>query len=107
MACPKAGAVVGVEVLVEQNVILPVRILLELLGSTIDGALAALIAEKNARQSLGNFFGNLEQGHVFPRAGGTLDLEVVPVEQVKVQQSADQEYVHRHPDRPAPVGIAP
>jgi len=29
-----------VEVLVEQNVILPVRVLLKLLGSTIDGALA-------------------------------------------------------------------
>src|SRR5258707_5050242 len=100
MAGTQSCAVVRVEVFVEQNVILPVRVFLELLGSTVDGALAILIAEKNARQSLGNFFGKLEQGHVFPRTDGTLDLDVVPVDHVKVKQSAAHSDVHWHPVTP-------
>ena len=39
-------------------------------------------------------------------AGGAFDLEVVAVVQVEIQQRPDDHDVHRHPDRPAPVGVA-
>src|SRR5882672_9898383 len=107
MAGPKSGAVVRVEILVEQNVILPVRIFLELLGSAIDGTVAVLIAEKDARQPTRNLSCHLKQRHEVSRTRGALDLEVVAVEQVEVHQTADQEYIHRHPDGPAPIRITP
>ena len=43
-------------------------------------------------------FGHLEQGHVFARTRRTLDLEVVSVELVEIEQSPDQQTIHRHPD---------
>jgi hypothetical protein len=44
---------------------------------------------------------------VVPGARRTLHFEVIPVELIKVIESADQESVHRHPNRPAPIGITP
>ena len=43
---------------------------------------------------------------ILPEPGGAFDLEVVAVVQVEVQQRPDDQRVHRHPDRAAPVGVA-
>src|SRR4029077_3616192 len=71
VAGAQSGAVIAVEILVEQDVVFPVRIFLELLGTAIDGPLAVGIAEKDARQPAAKLFGYLEQGHVFSRTRGT------------------------------------
>ena len=63
VAGPKAGAVVSVEVLVEQNVILPVRIGLEFLRASVNRPPARLIAQEDPGQPIGNFPGYLEQIH--------------------------------------------
>src|SRR5438445_12029607 len=106
MARPKPSAVVPMEIFVEQNIIFPVLIFLKLLGSAIDGPPTIGIAEENTRQPASELLCYLEQGHVFPRARGTFDLEVIAVVLVEVQQTPDQYTIHRHPDRTAPVGIA-
>ena len=43
---------------------------------------------------------------IVARAGRALDLEVVAVVEVELQQRPDDQRVDRHPDRPAPVGVA-
>jgi hypothetical protein len=48
MASAKASSIVTMEILVEENVVLPVGIFLELLCSTINGALTACIAQEDA-----------------------------------------------------------
>ena len=60
-----AGATLGLEIgKHEEDVVLPVRIFLELLRSSIYRASAAAITQKNARQSAANFFRHFKQRHV-------------------------------------------
>src|SRR5215470_5035262 len=75
MARAETRAVVAVEVLVEQDVITPVRVRLELLRAAIDGAPALGVPQEDARQARGELAAYLEQVHEFPGAGGALDLE--------------------------------
>src|SRR5580765_1299576 len=85
VAGSQPGAIVPVEVFVEQNVVLPVRIVLELLSSAVYRPSAVGIAEENARQPASKLFSHLEQRHEFHRASGTFELKVIAVELVKVQ----------------------
>src|SRR5215472_3050313 len=55
--------VIPVEVLVEQNVVLPVRIGLEFLGSSVHWTAPRLVSQKNPGQPVGNLPGYLEQIH--------------------------------------------
>src|SRR5436190_15518678 len=54
-----ARAVVAVEMLVEQQVVAPVRIVLELLHAAENRALAVLVAFENLHQPLGDLLGHL------------------------------------------------
>src|SRR5262249_32232523 len=54
MTCANSGAVIAVKVFVEQNQIPPVRILLELIGATVDGP-ASVLPSENADQALRQF----------------------------------------------------
>ena len=49
---------------------------------------------------------HLEEVHHLAGPGGAFNLEVVAVVEVEVQERPDDEGVHRHPDRPPPVGVA-
>src|SRR5207248_3600648 len=55
MVGPKAGAVVAVEVFIEQNQIAPIGIALEDFGSPSDGPAARVVAQENADQTARNF----------------------------------------------------
>src|SRR5437879_1885750 len=46
--CAEAGAVVAVEVLVKQQVVAPVRVVLELRGAAVDRAMAGRVAQEQA-----------------------------------------------------------
>ena len=50
MARAKPGAVIAVEVFVEQQAVAPVRILLKFLGPAVDGAAPVAVLEKNVRE---------------------------------------------------------
>src|SRR5215467_4592022 len=106
VTCAQSGTVVAVEILVEQEVVLPVGVLLELLGAPVHWPRPSFTAQKDARESARQLLRNLIERQVLSRAGRTLDLEVIAVELVQVQQRADQQSVDRHPNRAAPVGIA-
>jgi RNase P protein component len=47
MACADAGSVVPMEIFIEQDSVLPVRIVLKIRGASEDRAPAGLIAKKN------------------------------------------------------------
>ena len=52
VARAEAGAVVAVEVFVEQDVVAPVRIVLELLGAAVHRPPAVLVAQEDAREAV-------------------------------------------------------
>ncbi len=106
MAGPEPGAVVAVEVLVEEHVVAPVRIGLEFLRGAVDGAPSLPVAGEHPDQPVGDLLAHLEQVHFVARPGGAFDFEVVAVEQIEVLQRPQDHDVHRHPDRAPPVGIA-
>ena len=106
MACAQSGAVVAVEVLVEQDVVAPVGIALEFLRATIDGTPAMLVAGEDPGEPVGDLFAHLEQVHHLPGTCGAFDFEVVAVIEIEVPERPDDEQVDRHPDRSPPVGVA-
>src|SRR3982751_6786491 len=77
VARAEARAVVAVEVLVEQNQIPPVRIGLELLGSTVDRTPPLAVAQEDAGEPPRQLLRDVIQIHPVARSGGTLDHEVV------------------------------
>src|SRR5215471_16899497 len=95
------------EIFVEQHVILPVRICLEFLRTSVNRPPPRLVAQEDPSQSMGNFASYFEEIHLTTRARRALDLEAVTVIQVERQQRADQQYVHRHPYWPTPVRVSP
>src|SRR5215216_5613092 len=94
MACPYPGAVVAVEVLVEQQIVSPQRIGLELLGFPEHGAPTVGPESEDTLEPARDLAGDLEQGHHPARAGGALDAEVVAVVCIEVRQRADDQHVY-------------
>ena len=95
------------EVFVELQVVAEVRI--RLLHRVFARARAepAGVDEEEPGEACGQFVGNFAQAEERPRPGWALDAEVVPVICVELPQRLDYQVVHRHPDRPAPVGVSP
>ena len=65
---------VAVEVLVEQDLIAPARVVLELLLVAQDRAPAALVQQEDADQPLGELGGDLVQGQESTGAGRALGI---------------------------------
>src|SRR6185437_11189827 len=97
--------VVPVEILKEQEAILPMGIRLELFRTTVHRSPPGFVPQEDTGQTVGDLLGHLKKVHQLARACWTLDLEVVPVIKVKGQQRTDKQRIHRHPDGPAPVGV--
>jgi hypothetical protein len=74
MTGAQAGAVVAVEVLIEQQIITPVGIGLEFGRASIDREPAVFIPEKDAGETVGNLLGYFEQVHQVAGGGWTLHL---------------------------------
>src|SRR5207244_7186579 len=72
VARAEAGPVVAVEVFVEQQAIAPVRVVLELLGPTVDGTPTVLVAQEHVGQSSRDLPGYLIQVHAASGPRGTL-----------------------------------
>src|SRR6516162_8345143 len=70
MARAEAGAVVAVEVLVEQHEIAPVRIVLELFRSTVDGSSPFAVAQEDGGETSRELLGDLIQRHLVAGPGG-------------------------------------
>src|SRR5262249_10581925 len=106
VAGTKAGTILTVKVLIEQDQISPVRISLEFLGASVDRAPSIFVTREGADQAPGDFLSDPVQVHHLPRCGRALDLKIVAVILVKLQQRPDDHRVYREPDRASPVRVA-
>src|SRR5262245_54081894 len=73
VAGAQAGAVVSVEVLVEEHQVAPARILLELLDAAVDRPATRPVAEEDAGQARRQLLRDLEEVHHLPGARRALD----------------------------------
>src|SRR5262245_27561386 len=89
VAGAEAGAVVAVKVLVEQEVVAPVRVLLKLAAAPVDRPPASLVSQEDTGQPTRDLLGDLIQRHLPPGARGTFDGELVAIVPVIVQQDPD------------------
>src|SRR6266851_2044994 len=101
-----SGAIVSMKIFMEQDQVLPVRIVIENLGATRHRPAAILAAQKDTDEPARNLSGHLPQICFLAGTGGALHFEILAIVMVKLLQRFDQQIVHRKPDRPAPIGIA-
>ena len=101
-----AGAIVGMEIFVEEEQIFPVRIALEDFGAAGDRPSAVFAANENMNQAAGDFGSHFPEVRFTPRASGTFDFEVLAIIMVILLQGFDEEIVQWKPDGTAPIGIA-
>src|SRR5438552_135287 len=85
VAGSQTGTVVAMKVLVEEDVVAPVRVALELLATTVHRPLARLVAEEDTLQAGGHFLSYFKEVHPAARAGGALNFEIVAIIQVELQ----------------------
>src|SRR5580692_1630831 len=101
-----ASAVVAMEILVEEQQVLPMRIALEQFGPTGYGTTTVLAAHKNMNQAARNFSCHFPKIRFAARARWKFNFEILTVIMVILLQGLDEEIVQRKPDRPAPVRIS-
>lgn len=73
------GAIVTMEVFIEEDVIAPEGILLELFRAAMGGSSASFVTQENPREPVRDLFTHLEEVHEFPGPRGAFDLKVVAV----------------------------
>src|SRR5215510_3828415 len=106
MARAYPTAVVAVKVFVEEDEILPVRIVLELAGCAVNRTRPICIAEEDRPQPARNLLGNLPQSQEFPRTCRALHFVILAKIVVELLKRLDNQEVHWKPDRTAPVRIS-
>src|SRR6478609_11867816 len=89
----ETGSVVAVEVLVEQQVVLPRRVGLHLLDPAVDGSAAVRSGEPDADQPVREVTGDLPQRELLPGMGGVFDGELGAEKLVVLEQGADDQVV--------------
>ena len=104
---PRPAAVVAVEVLVEHEVVLPVRVVLQPLDPAEAGPAPVRADAGRSRPAGPTGRRRRRRGcSRVPGAGRVLDREVVAEEAVVALEDADHQVVEREPDRAAPVRVA-
>src|SRR6185503_10518241 len=106
MRSAAAAAVVAVEVLVEQDVVLEVGIRLKFLVAAEDGAPPVRSAPEELEQAAAQLVGDLLERQHDAGSGRAFDGEAVAIVLMEAAQVFDQQIVDLHPDRAAPVRVA-
>src|SRR2546429_9803370 len=107
MAGAYTAPAITVEVLVERNVIAPVRIVLKGRTGAKDRTAALLITQKDVREPPREFFRHLPERQFRAGASRVFYQEIVAIELMVFLKRFDQQKIDGEPDRPAPVGIPP
>src|SRR6266511_460128 len=102
---PEAGAGVAVEVLVEEDQVVPRWVLLQLAVAAEDGAPALLVPQEQRDQAARELVRDLGEVEKPAGAGRALDAEPRAEEAVVDAQHLDEQEVDRVLDRPAPVRV--
>src|SRR5258708_4346073 len=105
MRCAQAFARIAVEVLVEEQLIVPAWIVLKPGGIAEGGTVALVVVEEQREQATAELPRHLIEGEELPRARRTFDAEVITEVAGVASQCFDDDVVDRKPHRPAPVGV--
>ena len=101
------AAGVAVEVLVEGQQVVPIRVGLEEAGVAEDRAAAAGVVEEDRDETAGEVVGQDSQGDLASRAGGVLDADVVAEEPGIPVQRLDDQVVDRNQIGPRQLELPP
>ena len=107
VTCAKSRPVVAMKVFKERKVVAPVWVFLKLARSPVHRPPAILVLQEDAVEAARQLFCDLVQVHLSSRPSRAFDGEFIAVVAVILQQRPDNQAVYGHPDRPAPVGVAP
>src|SRR5438552_11246632 len=102
----ESGSVVAVKILVEQDMVAPMRVFLELPRAAIERAPAGSIRGENADQPIRDFAGHLGKGDLPAVLAREWHGVCCAVCLGQLVQGFNQQKTGRKPDRPAPVRIA-
>ena len=106
MAGTNAGPIVAMEVLIKQQMVLPIGVILKGLLTPKDWSKAFSIGCENRDNSVREILGNFVEVCHLAAARREFNLEVVAVIRVVDSQGANDREVDWHPDWPAPVTVA-
>src|SRR5437879_1968875 len=106
MAGADSRPIIAVEILVEKQVVPPMRIRLKFFRSAENSSPAVRIPEKDVDQTMRKLGGHLPERHEAAGTGRTLHLKFLPDVMMKFLKGFDQKEVDRHPDGAAPIGVA-
>src|SRR5690349_2697348 len=84
VAGAKSSAIVAMEILIEKNIIAPVRVGLEFFGTAVYRPPTLFVPEKDAGEPPGNIHGHLEEVHHAAGTRRTFDFEAVAIIQVEL-----------------------
>src|SRR5690606_17146705 len=101
-----AAAVVAVEVLVEEHVVAPVRIVGPAAVVAVAGTASAAVGEEERAETALQLACDDVERDAVTRAGRQLDGEALAVEVVVALERLDDEEVQREPHGAAPVRVA-
>ena len=107
MAGAYTAPAITVEVLVERNVIAPVRIVLKGRTGAKDRPAALLVTQKDVCETPREFLRHLPERQFRSGACRVFYQEIVAIELMVCLERLDQQEIDGEPDRPAPVGIPP
>src|SRR5437588_1821686 len=105
VACPQSRTCLSMVVLVEEQVIAPVRVRLKSLLLSEAGAPPGIIPRKNSNHTFGNFLGHESWCDWIASVGG-LHEKVGSERIAEPQQRMDQKIGSGEPHRPSPVGVS-
>src|SRR5262249_28478315 len=106
VAGAEPGAVVAVEIFIEQYIIAPVWVRLKALSAAVDGPAPVVVLQKDADEPARQVGGHLVKVHELARAARALHPVIGAVIVMVLLQRLDHEEVGGEPDRAAPVGVA-
>src|SRR5262249_31408884 len=106
MRSTQTGSCVTMEVFVEEDELLPVRIILEHWIPPMCRTGALCVPRKQGRQAIGEVGCDLTKIHHVPRTARAFHFHSVAVVVMIPLHGLDDEEVHREPDWTAPIGVA-
>src|SRR5258708_9689050 len=96
----------AVEIFMEQDVVLEVRVRLHLLLATEDRTPSLVVAPEDIRQTTLQLIGDLFQAQHSSGSCGVFEPKAVAEEFIEPAQAFYDQIVHPPPDPPAPIGIS-
>src|SRR5215469_6716919 len=106
VAGSESGAIVAVEVLIEEDAVSPVRIVMKHIARAKDRSLSFRVANEYTNQAIRDIAGDFEKVHPLSGSGRAFNLEIVAVIFVEQDERPYDQQIYGKPDRSPPVRIA-